>query len=155
MNLQIRWSIRRDMPEILDIERRSFGSYAWDEETFAHVFRQRNCIGMVAEDLDRDRIVGFMVYEFHRKNLNVLNFAVHPEERRRGVGSAMAYKLVTKLSPQRRTHITLAVRDSNLDAHLFWRACGFQAVDVLRGYYDDTSDDAYVFRFGCREGVEA
>ena len=47
-DVQIRWMIRRDMPEVLDIERLSF-EFAWTEEDFLCCLRQRNCIGMVAE----------------------------------------------------------------------------------------------------------
>ncbi|MCA9038691.1 MAG: ribosomal-protein-alanine N-acetyltransferase RimI, partial [Planctomycetaceae bacterium] len=54
---QIRWLIRRDMDEVLTIERNSF-QFAWNEEEFLCCLRQRNCIGTVAE-LDH-KIVGFM-----------------------------------------------------------------------------------------------
>ena len=45
----------------------------------------------------------------------------------------MVHKLVGKLSSHRRTKITLAVRESNLGAQLFFRAQAFQASRVLRG----------------------
>ena len=50
--VHIRWMIRRDMPEVLDIENRSF-EFSWTEEDFIRCLRQRNCIGMVAEHDDR------------------------------------------------------------------------------------------------------
>jgi len=46
--VHIRWMIRRDMPEVLEIEDRSF-EFSWSEEDFIRCLRQRNCIGMVAE----------------------------------------------------------------------------------------------------------
>jgi len=39
---QIRWLIRRDMTEVLEIENASF-EYTWNEEDFLHCLRQRNC----------------------------------------------------------------------------------------------------------------
>ena len=84
--VHIRWMIRRDMPEVLAIEHASF-EYPWCEEEFLRVLRQRNCIGMVAEY--GERIVGFMIYELHRNKIHVLDFATHPEFRRRGVGRQM------------------------------------------------------------------
>ncbi len=69
------------MPEVLAIEHASF-EYPWCEEEFLRVLRQRNCIGMVAEY--GERIVGFMIYELHRNKIHVLDFATHPEFRRRG-----------------------------------------------------------------------
>ena len=52
LRVHIRWMIRRDMPEVLDIERDSF-EFPWSEEDFMRCLRQRNCIGMVAERGDR------------------------------------------------------------------------------------------------------
>ena len=72
LKVQIRWLIRRDMPEVLEIERASF-EHAWTEEDFLCCLRQRNCIGMVAEH-DHE-IVGFMIYELHKAKLRILNFA--------------------------------------------------------------------------------
>jgi ribosomal-protein-alanine N-acetyltransferase len=139
--------IRRDMPEVLDIENRSF-EFAWTEEDFIRCLRQRNCIGMVAE-LD-ERVVGFMIYELHKNRLHILNFAVSPEFRRRGVAKAMVKKLIGKLSPQRRNRILLEIRETNLDAQLFFREAGFRAISVLRDFYDDTTEDAYLMQYRYR-----
>jgi ribosomal-protein-alanine N-acetyltransferase len=115
--VHIRWMIRRDMPDVLQIEQASF-EFAWSEEDFIRCLRQRNCIGMVAEQ--GDRVAGFMVYELHRTRLHLLNFAVCRSLRRHGIGGQMIGKLIGKLSPQRRTRITLEVRETNLPAQLFF-----------------------------------
>lgn len=144
VNVHIRWMIRRDMPEVLAIESSSF-EFPWSEDDFIRCLRQRNCIGMVAE---RDeRVVGFMIYELHRNRLHILNFAVHPDFRRLGVGHQMASKLIGKLSPQRRNRVLLEVRETNLAAQLFFRDLGFRAISVLRDFYDDTTEDAYLMEF--------
>jgi len=144
VRVHIRWMIRRDMLEVLEIEAESF-EFPWLEEDFIRQLRQRNCIGMVAEH--EDRVVGFMIYELNKTRLHVLNFAVAPDYRRAGVGSQMIAKLVGKLSAQRRTRVVLEVRETNLTAQLFFRACGFRAVSVLRGYYEDTPEDAYLMQY--------
>ena len=143
-HVHIRWMIRRDMPEVLDIEQASF-EFPWSEEDFIRCLRQRNCIGMVAEH--GERVVGFMIYELHKTRLHILNFAVATEFRRRGVGRQMIDKLVSKLSSQRRTRITLEVRETNLPAQLFFRSAAFRAVTVLRAYYEDSPEDAYLMQF--------
>ena len=142
--MHIRWMIRRDMPEVLDIETSSF-EFPWTEEDFIRCLRQRNCIGMVAEH--EERVVGFMIYELHKNQLHILNFSVNEDFRRRGVGQQMVDKLVGKLSNQRRNRILLEVRETNLSAQLFFRAMGFRAVTVLRDFYDDTTEDAYLMQF--------
>src|SRR5438132_482883 len=94
VRVHIRWMIRRDMPEVLQTEQESF-EYSWTEEDFLRCLRQRNCIGMVAEQ--GERVVGFMIYELHKAKLHILNFAVHPHYRRGGVGAQMVQKRISKL----------------------------------------------------------
>ena len=144
VRVHIRWMIRRDMPEVLQTEQASF-EYAWTEEDFLRCLRQRNCIGMVAEQ--GEKVVGFMIYELHKAKLHILNFAVHPSCRRSGVGGQMIAKLVSKLSSHRRTAITLEVRETNLAAQLFFKAQGFRAVRVLRAYYEDSGEDAFLMQY--------
>jgi len=147
VRVHIRWMIRRDMPEVLDIERESF-EFPWSEEDFVRCLRQRNCIGMVAEH--DDRVVGYMIYELHKTRLHILNFSVSRSMRRLNVGAQMVDKLISKLSSQRRSRITLEVRETNLEAQLFFRESGFRAVSVLRSYYEDTPEDAYLMQYRYR-----
>jgi len=150
--IHIRWTIRRDMPEVLAIEDACF-PFPWSEEDFIRVMRQRNNIGMVAEV--SERVAGSMLYELHRNRIHVLNFAVHPEFQRRGVGTAMVAKLISKLSPSRRNRIMLEVREGNLAAQLFFKSQGFRAVSLLRDFYEDTTEDAYLMQYRCTAQVPA
>jgi ribosomal-protein-alanine N-acetyltransferase len=165
VRVHIRWMIRRDIPEVLDIERASF-EFPWFEEDFIRTLRHGNAIGMVGEihepghanktgDDAFGQIAAFMLYELHKTRLHVLNFAVLPMVRRRGVGRQMMAKLIGKLSMQRRTRITLEVRETNLPAHLFFKSCGFRAVTVMRAYYEDSPEDAYLFQYRVPELQEA
>src|SRR5262249_8934318 len=144
LRVDIRWMIRRDMPEVLQTEQASF-EYAWTEEDFLRCLWQRNCFGMVAEQ--GEKVVGFMIYELHKAKLHILNFAVHPGWRKLGVGAQMVAKLISKLSSHRRTRITLEVRETNLAAQLFFRRQEFKATRVLRGYYEDSGEDAFVMEY--------
>ena len=144
LRVHIRWMIRRDMPEVLQTEQLSF-EYPWTEEDFLRCLRQRNCIGMVAEQ--GEKVVGFMIYELHKSKLHILNFAVHPSWRRMAVGCQMVAKLVSKLSSHRRTRITLEVRETNLSAQLFFRKQEFRAIRVLRAYYEDSGEDAFLMQY--------
>lgn len=143
MTVNIRCMIRRDMTEVLEIERESF-AFHWSEDEFIRCLRQRNCIGMIAEI--NDRVVGFMVYELKKTYLHVLNFAVASDSRRRGIGRRMIQMMYGKLSAQRRTRIMLECRETNLPGQLFFRECGFRAVSVLRDFYEETTEDAYVMQ---------
>jgi len=143
-DVHIRWMIRRDMAEVLEVENHSF-EFPWTEEDFIRCLQQRNCIGMVAEF--EERVVGFMIYELHKTRLHVLNVAVHRDFRRHGVGGAMVRYLIGKLSQQRRNVVRLETRDSNLVSQLFFRSCGFRAISILREFYEDTTDDAYMMEY--------
>ena len=46
LRVHIRWMIRRDMAEVLDIERQCF-EFPWTEDEFINCLRQRNAIGMI------------------------------------------------------------------------------------------------------------
>lgn len=142
--VHVRWMIRRDMPEVLAIENEAF-EFPWSEEDFTRCLRQRNCIGMVAEYADS--VVAFMIYELHRSRLHMINFAVLRSHRRLGIGTQMLRKLVAKLAPERRNRIVLEVRETNLPAQLFFRAHGFRATSVLKDFYQDTAEDAYLMQF--------
>lgn len=150
--IHIRWTVRRDMPDVQRIEDSCF-QFPWSESDFIRCLRQRNVIAMCAEV--NELIAGFMIYELHRNRLHVLNFAVSPDFRRRGVGKAMVEKLIGKLSPQRRCRIMLEVRETNIAAQLFFRSQGFKAVSLLRDFYEDTAEDAYLMQYRCGSAVPA
>jgi ribosomal-protein-alanine N-acetyltransferase len=88
-----------------------------------------------------------MIYELHKNRIHILSFAVHPDYRRQGIGQSMIDKLVSKLAYQRRNRIVLEVRETNLDAQLFFRQLGFRATSVLRSFYEDTPEDAFLMQY--------
>lgn len=140
----IRWMIRTDFNRVLDIEHRAFDT-PWSEADLTKVLMQRNCIGMVAvpeSDPIGGPIFGYMLYELHKGHLHLLNFAVDFEHRRQGIGRGMVEKLKSKLSPNRRNRITLEVRESNVEAQLFFRAAGFLATGVVWERFAN-GEDAY------------
>ena len=150
LGIHVRWMIRRDMPEVIGIEQEAF-EFPWSEEDFTRCLRQRNCIGMVAELADS--VVAFMIYELHRSRLHMLNFAVMRSHRRLGIGTQMMEKLVAKLTPDRRGRIALEVRETNLPAQLFFRSLGFRATSVLKDFYRDSTEDAYLMQYSLEEAT--
>jgi ribosomal-protein-alanine N-acetyltransferase len=140
----LRWIHLRDYPEVLDIENTS-REYPWSDRELVHSLLQPERNGVVAEH--EGRIIGYTIYELHKHRVCVCNLAVAPDCRRRGVGTQMLGKLIGKLSAQRRNRITLEVRETNLPAQLFFRDGGFRAISVMRGFYDDSPEDAYLMGY--------
>ena len=140
--IYVRWMIRRDIPEVLAIERASFDD-PWTEEDFIAELRQRNHVGIVAE---RDeKVVGFMVYVLCSDSFDIINFAVDGECWRQGVGTRMVEKLRSKMVNQDRSQATVAIREGNLAAQMFFHNHEFEAVEILRRYYGE--QDAYLMLY--------
>lgn len=143
LQAHIRWMIRRDIPRVLEVDAASFED-ASTEEHFLRALRQRNVIGIVAENpTNYDQLYGFAVYALHKRKLHVMSLAVGPGYRRRRIGTQLVAKLAGKLSSQRRQRLTINVPDNNMAAHLFLKAQGFEAQEVVRGQYGEA--DGYLF----------
>lgn len=144
IRVHIRWLVSRDMEEVLDIEQESF-EFPWTEEDYTRCLRSRNCIGMVAEY--NEQVVGYMIYELGKNKIQLLNLATTDHFRRCGVATQMIAKLTGKLSLQRRNRITFEIRETNLSAQLFFRSMGFRATQILKNYYEEMQEDAYLMQY--------
>lgn len=140
----IRWGIRRDLREILAIEDRCF-EYPWSEEVFLGHMRHRDCVVLVADN--EAGVLGYCMYYLHRNAIEIANLAVHPGYRFQGVGRRFLYQLQKGLHPNKRSRLFSVIWERNVDAQLFFRACGFKCRKVLSNHWLDTGDDAYQFEF--------
>lgn len=152
----MRWMIKRDLPKVLFIEGSSFPT-PWNSEEFIRHLRQHNRIAMVVEDTGCDNcIVGFVVFVLHRSLLEIINIAVHPDHRRRGIGSMMLTKISHKLSVNRRPRAEIIVRETNLRTHIWLRSNHWVCHELRRDWFEinpvfepvapSTFEDGYVFR---------
>lgn len=125
MSIHIRWMIRRDMAEVLDIDGRCFGRAGrLSREEWAALLRHKHTIGMVVES--DDRVVGWMVYRIDKQSLELLRLAVHPEETRLGHGRKMVDKLADRLQRTQRKFLAACVPADSLDACRFLSRMGFR-----------------------------
>lgn len=143
--INIRWMIRRDLPEVIEIDMRSH-LRPWAEEDFMRELRNRNTIGMVAEE--SGWVFGFMVYELKKGRIDVLRLAVADDRRRQGIGAALIAKLKGKLSPKRRhrIRIDLPELEASIAACRFLASHGFLAA-ILRDPDEDVYRFDYIHRF--------
>jgi ribosomal-protein-alanine N-acetyltransferase len=137
---------RQDVRDLAEIENLCF-PVPWTEADFNKTLNHRNCIGIMAEQCDI--VSGYAIYFLSKRSIILANMAVLPRLQGKGIGRAMIEKLKAKLDRNRRVRISADIRESNLDAQLFFKAMGFKAKMILRDYYDKntTVEDAYRFEF--------
>lgn len=152
LTAHIRWLIRRDMPAVCQIEQDSYQG-GWTEENFATAMRERQANGMVAEV--GSEVAGYVIYQVHDYGIELVNITVATRFRRRGVGRQILANFLSKLSRAKCSRLCIDVRETNLPAQLFFKACGFKAECVLHSHFDDTDEDAFrmIYRHDPKEVV--
>ncbi|AMV24618.1 putative acetyltransferase [Gemmata sp. SH-PL17] len=135
--VDLRWGCRLDLPRVVEIAASSFES-PWDHRDFMTALKRRDCVLMVAEV--GDVIVGYMVYVLHRDRIEIVTLGVAPEYRGRGIGRQLVEKAGDKAYYLSGKRVASTVRESLTGGLMFLRACGFRAVEVLRGEFWDTDE---------------
>lgn len=98
----------------------------------------------VARDPGADEVVGFMLLQLAADEVELLDMAVRPDARRRGVGRQLISALVELARKRALRAIFLEVRRSNQAASNLYRSAGFDALSVRRDYYAAPREDAIV-----------
>ena len=140
-----------DVAATLTIQRRSPNAAQWTEQQHAATGAAgTNERGFVVE-VDGS-VHGFLTYLSAAGETEVTNLAVDPEHRRRGVATALLKGLRRTLTGD----IFLEVRATNEAAQALYQHCGFVAVGIRKGYYNNPRDDAVIMKSpGCVEGSPA
>ncbi|MCZ7662234.1 MAG: ribosomal protein S18-alanine N-acetyltransferase [Thermoleophilia bacterium] len=143
----VREMTRTDLDQVLEIEGASFG-VPWTRGMFEAELGYTPGWTRVALD-ERGVVLGFLVCRFYGDLWHVMDLAVRPQHRRRGVGGRLLDEFLAAVSG---THadVLLEVRPSNVEARALYESRGFQEVGRRRAYYPDNSEDALImiWRFG-------
>ncbi len=129
------------LTDILNIERVSFPS-PWGREAFEH--EVRNPMSRFWGILSDNGLVAYICFWVAAGEIHLMNIAVHPEMRKRGLGQALMDKLVQIGAEEGVRKIWLEVRPSNETARTLYSGMGFTEVGRRRRYYTDTGEDAIV-----------
>lgn len=81
----------------------------------------------------------------------VLNLAVAPEFRRRGIGGALLRAGLGALRHRKVGEVFLEVRESNHSAQALYLAHGFRPVGQRSAYYRNPKEDALVLRLALEQ----
>lgn len=77
---------------------------------------------------------------------DMMNIAVHPEYRNRGIACALIKELIERLKQQNVISLMLEVRISNESAISLYNKLGFEIVGKRPHYYHNPREDAYIMR---------
>lgn len=133
-NYHVRWMIRRDLDDIAKFDAKA-------SSLLPPALQQRNIIGMVLEK--GDRVVGYMVYQLLKDRLYINRIKIMPEAFKDGGATQLLNKLISKLSPHRRTELIYDVKDTDLAAQKWLAAHGFKA---------SVNDDGNTYKFKFTKG---
>ncbi len=142
---------REYVDDLVSLEAQCF-SQPWDETQFSRLMAGEHF--KVLGIMEYGELKGYLSFLHVRDQAEIMNLAVHPKCRRRGMGK----KLMTALLDYCRIHgvqwISLEVRSSNVPAVKLYTGCGFKEVGRREKYYTDTGEDALVLQLELPEALK-
>ncbi len=140
------------LPQVIAIERRAFPT-PWSLAMFVLELSKPSgvCLAAFVPGGDdesaggrgrSDRLAGYLICSRYADVWHLMNIAVDPALRRRGIGIALLEKMVERAGPEE--SYTLEVRPSNAVAIALYERFGFRAAGTRRRYYQDTGEDAVI-----------
>jgi ribosomal-protein-alanine N-acetyltransferase len=138
---RIRSAVPADAAPLVAIERRCF-SDPWSESSFREALESPWSFGLVAHS--KRGIAGYLIGREVAGTGEVLNLAVSPDFRRRGVARALLRAGLAALRNRRVEEVYLEVRESNHSAQSLYLSSGFRPVGQRASYYRNPKEDALV-----------
>jgi [ribosomal protein S18]-alanine N-acetyltransferase len=157
MVVEIRDAIGRDLARINEIERLAYAT-PWSLKSFereltlpfsrilvasvnANKFVSPTSGSANSDDAPNlDGLVGFLCRWLVADECHILNVAVHPEFRRRGVGLYLLNSTITEAIVKEASCVTLEVRRANVAARQLYRKLKFEERRLRRHYYGPGED---------------
>jgi ribosomal-protein-alanine N-acetyltransferase len=128
---------------VADLEKICF-SDPWSENSVASELKNKLALWLVAEE--EGRVAGYIGSQTCTDESDVMNVAVHPDFRRRGIAEALVNSLVEELKAIDSHSLTLEVRASNVPAISLYEKLGFSEVGRRKNYYRNPREDALIMR---------
>ena len=138
--IEIRPLSYADLPQVIAIERRAF-PVPWSLAMFVLELSKPSSICLAA--FEDGRVAGYLVCSKFDRVRHLMNVAVNPDLRRRGIGSTLVTRLFGEADSPGQQY-TLEVRPSNAPAIAMYEQFGFVSAGIRRGYYHDNREDALI-----------
>jgi ribosomal-protein-alanine N-acetyltransferase len=136
---EIRLLTYSDLPSVMAIERRAFPT-PWSLSMFVLELSKPSGICLAA--LSGEELEGYLICARYDQAYHLMNIAVDPQRRRRGLGRALIDAMIEQAGVD--ANFTLEVRVSNTGAIALYESYGFRSVGTRRRYYSDTGEDAII-----------
>ena len=130
-----------DLSEIEEIEQRAYKT-PWSRSMFASELAKGTSICLGA--FEGDQLVGYIVNSRYVDAWHVMNVAVDPDHRGRGIATMLLERLFELTDEDDGRGYTLEVRVSNREAIRLYEKLGFERHGIRRGYYTDNREDALI-----------
>ncbi len=143
ISLSVTLIAESDLPEVLRIERASF-VVPWSQQMFEGELRLPQSQTFVAKT--KDRIVGFICFWTLPMEIQILDVAVDPSWRKRGVAARLFEEVLVLAEEKKIQEITLETRPSNNAALALYRKFGFEICGRRKGYYHEEGEDALLLK---------
>jgi len=152
--LLIRRAGLRDIRAILAIEKESFPT-PWSRWNFIAELTQPISHFLVTGPAAPDpwQLWGYIVFWIAAEEMHLLNLAVHPKQRRRGLARFLLNEALERSRGLGAKVAWLEVRPSNEAALALYASLGFKEVGRRPGYYEDTKEDAILLALSWEGGV--
>jgi len=130
-----------DLNDIEEIEYRSYDT-PWSRSMFAGELAKPASLCLGA--FEGEQLGGYLIVSRYVDAWHIMNIAVSPDFRRRGVATALLERLFELTDDRSRRGYTLEVRVSNDGAIRLYERLGFTARGIRRGYYTDNREGALI-----------
>ena len=145
MTALLRPATANDVTEVVRIERVCFAD-PWSEEAFRRLLGGPPAIFLVAIFPPHETIAGYVVAFSIETDAEILNLAVEPGFRGKGLAGQMLDAAVIELADRGVVNAYLEVRESNSAARALYAKRGFSEIGRRRAYYRRPVEDALVLR---------
>lgn len=129
--------------QVAELEKLCF-SDPWSENSVSSELNNPLSLWLVA--VDGERVAGYVGSQSVMGESDMMNIAVHPDYRRRGLAEMLVAELVTALKNAGNTCLTLEVRASNAPAIALYEKTGFSQIGLRKNYYRNPREDALILR---------
>jgi ribosomal-protein-alanine N-acetyltransferase len=141
----LRPAVESDLNEVVRIERSCFAD-PWSEESFRRLLAVEPAIFQVAAFPPDSRIGGYAIAFAIGEDGEVLNVAVEPPFRGKGLAGQMLDALLIEMAARGVRTAYLEVRESNRAAQALYGSRGFTEIGRRYQYYRRPVEDALVMR---------